>query len=252
VGSSREASRLETNSFFFSSASIDTGDYGALDRFYCIDVVASSAAGSIVITDKAPLETGRGDVAAAVDLENGYAYVSGGWTHKNDFCTPIGTAERYSIAANTWTEVANLPTPRADLVLVVLKEHVIAMGGERQPENICEIQKPDPGEMTVPVDDVEVMNHDGTEWNILTSMPDHRFRFAAVVIDDAIYTFGGQLPYEEICNCHATTDEVAVYKYLTVESVPGAADEDTGSSSAAFANSQFAVIAAFGAFGWVL
>jgi Kelch motif len=188
--------------------------YTAQSRVFSIDAEnfdLNSGVTELVVIDNTPLIEARGDVAASVNLETGYAYVSGGYTHANDFCEPLASVERYSLEGDAWITVASLPTARADKVMVTLDGHTVSIGGERQIENICEIDTPSPGEMTILVDDVEVLNDDDSTWTILDNIPETRFRFAAVVFDNTIYTFGGQQDYDETCECLKTTDEVVTY-----------------------------------------
>jgi Kelch motif len=188
--------------------------YTAQSRVFSIDVAnfdLNAGATGVDVTDHASLIEARGDVAATVNMDTGYAYVSGGFTHANFFCEPLASVERYSVDGDTWISVASLPTARADKIMVNLEGHTISMGGERQAENICEMDNPSPGELTILVDDVEVLNEDDSTWTVLTDLPETRFRFAAVVFNDTIYTFGGQKPYDESCQCLKTTDEVVAY-----------------------------------------
>lgn len=180
---------------------------------YSIDAAASTADNVLVIEDNGNMSTARGDVAATVNVESGYAYVSGGFSHENDFCAPLESVERYSLPpGNAWLEVASLPTARADKAMVAWEGHTIAMGGEKAPDNVCETNVTlTPAEKSVAVDDIEVLNDDDTTWQILTTLPEHRFRFAAVVYGDAIYTFGGQMEFDALCNCLKTLDEIVVY-----------------------------------------
>jgi hypothetical protein len=135
--------------------------------------------------------------------------------------------ERYSIAGDTWLDVASLPTARADKVMVTLAGHTISMGGERQVEGKCQMESPSPGELTMAVDDIEVLNADDSSWQELDPLPEHRFRFAAVVYQDTIYTFGGQLAYDAACNCLKTDDEVVTYKDATEEHTHYQGDDHT-------------------------
>jgi hypothetical protein len=43
------------------------------------------------------------------------------------------------------------------------------------------------------------------------SLPNHKFRFAGVGVNDTIYTFGGQSAFEEGCQCYPTTKDVVAY-----------------------------------------
>lgn len=127
----------------------------------------------------------------------------------------MDSVERYSILGDTWLDVASLPTARADKAMVTYRGHTLSMGGERQVEDKCELEAPSPGELTIAVDDIEMLNDDDSTWEQLDPLPEHRFRFTAVVHDDAIYTFGGQQEYDEACNCLRTTDEVVSYMDVT-------------------------------------
>ena len=189
---------------------------------YSIDVAAPTTAGGnalLVVEDNGNMTTARGDVAATVNLETGYAYVSGGFTHDNNFCAPLESVERYSLPpGNTWIPVASLPTARADKAMVTWDGHTIAMGGETAPDNVCDTNVTlIPSEKAVAVDDIEVLNDDDTTWQILTTLPEHRFRFAAVVYGDAIYTFGGQMAFDDACNCLKTVNEVVRYDIKEIE-----------------------------------
>lgn len=199
----------ETHAFFAGGYD---ADYTALANVYSIDVAATEADNLLSIVDNGSLNTARGDVAATVNSGKGYAYVSGGFTHENNFCAPLESVERYSLPpGDTWISVASLPTARADKAMVTYMEHTIAMGGERAPDNVCNNVTLSPAEMSKAVDDIEVLNADDSTWQILTTLPEHRFRFAAVVYEDTIYTFGGQQAFDAECNCLKTLDEVVTY-----------------------------------------
>ena len=159
----------------------------------------------------------------------------GGFTHENDFCSTLDAVERYSILGDTWIAVAKLPTARADKAMVTLEGHTLVIGGEKQIENKCELETPpSPGELTVAVDDIEVLNDDDSTWQKLDPLPEHRFRFAAVVHGNTIYTFGGQEAYDEGCNCMKTTDEVVTYvdKNFVAEEEPAAGEGAAGEGTA--------------------
>lgn len=129
----------------------------------------------------------------------------------------------YDFDAGTWRNIAPMRNARSDKALVELNGKVLAFGGEQQLRGICDVaDKPEVGEATLAVDDVEELEvipdgandgFDDAEWEVLADLPEHRFRFAAVALDDrnAVYAFGGQLAYEETCQCYRTSDEVMVY-----------------------------------------
>ncbi|CAB9519760.1 kelch-like [Seminavis robusta] len=167
--------------------------------------------GAFTVTRLANLVEARGDAAGTIIHSSGYAYVGGGFTHENNFCAPLASVERYSLVDDSWMGVADLPDARADMVLVSLQDTVVAMGGERQVEDICDLVDPEPSDLVVAVDDVAVLEEMDTMWRSIDSLAVHRFRFAAVVHNDTIYSFGGQMAYDEECECLATTDEVIAY-----------------------------------------
>lgn len=176
---------------------------------------------SIEIEAVTPLQEARGDIKAATNGK-GQAFVAGGFTDQNGYCPPLRTVEQYDIASMTWTYLDELKSARGDKALVEIDGHLVAIGGETQLALNCE-DKHDPGEATVVIDDVEILNDEGM-WQIVASIPDSRFRFDAVAVDNKIYTFGGQNGYDKECQCYATSDEILVVTDL----------EDEGGMSGAF------------------
>lgn len=213
--------------------------YGAHNTVFSIDPFASTDSGSLVITDNAPLLEARGDCGGTSDLGMGYGYVTGGFTDANNFCAPLGSVERFSFSDDSWKSIAPLPTARADMAVVTIHGSVVTMGGERQPENICSIEQPEPGELTVPVDNVEQLNEANDKWDILTSLPHHRFRFAAAVYNNTVYTFGGQIAFQADCVCLKTTDEVAMYEAVLT-------DDSNVSGAFSFQNLSWLAVFLFG------
>ena len=99
---------------------------------------------------------------------------------------------------------------RAEKVLVAVDSDIYAIGGETHIDNYCDTNAThDVGEQTVAVDNVEVYHDE--EWQILYSLPNHKFRFAGVSVNDTIYTFGGQSAFQEGCQCYPTTKDVVAY-----------------------------------------
>mmetsp|Transcript_37063 Transcript_37063/g.56946 ORF Transcript_37063/g.56946 Transcript_37063/m.56946 type:complete len:389 (+) Transcript_37063:155-1321(+) len=188
-------------------------EYNALGLSFYFDAEVARDEKIIKVTSLPEMQSHRGDVSAA--LVNGIVYVSGGFTHTNNYCKPFAVVERIVLATETWETVAPLATGRADQALVVLSdERLFALGGETQIENKCIIDPedlPEVGEQTVAVDDVEVYDSSTNTWTVLASLPAHRFRFAAAGFQDSVYTFGGQLAYNHSCTCFRTSDSVVVY-----------------------------------------
>ena len=188
-------------------------NYTALSTVFSLDGSDPNPIESI--TDHAPLNVERGDIAAAIDAPSGNVLVAGGFTHTNDFCEPHTHAELYNIAADEWTEVAPLEYGRADKAMVHLEGEdgiFYAMGGERQVMGFCDLDvQPEPGERTIPIDQVERYDQSTDTWTTVSDLPLHRFRFPAVAEGNDIYSFGGQVAFDQACDCFRATDTIIVY-----------------------------------------
>jgi hypothetical protein len=183
--------------------------YGTRDTTFRIDTSAAAVDGSTTLTveEMAPLAEARGDIFAASDAE--FAYLGGGFTDANQFCAPLTSAERYEFATNTWTSLPPLINERGEIVMVEWNGDIVAMGGERQIADICDLTgETDPGELTVGLELVEVLSDGG--WKVIESFDDHKFRFAAVNVDGLIYAFGGQAAWDDDCQCFKTTDDIQI------------------------------------------
>jgi len=194
--------------------------YIAMSNVFRIDTENTVSSNSLVVEDRTSLKFARGDVSGTTDDAGTYAIVSGGFSHENDFCDPLDSVERYDFATNAWTDLPPLGSARSDKVLVELNKTIFAIGGERQIENVCSLSNdttPEPGELTVAVDDVERLDFGASEWITIADLPFHRFRFPAVGFDDdeEIYTFGGQKAYDKKCQCFRTSNEIIIYKEVS-------------------------------------
>lgn len=190
-------------------------NYTAHNQVWRVDALASLSTKSLKYEVVAPLHQGRGDVAYAFDDK--YAYVVGGFTNTNNFCSPLGDTERYTFATNTWEWLSPLNNPRSDLLVVQVNKTLFALGGERQLPNICNLTgtPPAPGQRTLAVAAVEMYDEAKQQWNVIASLPEHRFRFAGAVHNNNIFTFGGQSAFNASCNCFRTTNEVVQYIDVT-------------------------------------
>jgi hypothetical protein len=190
------------------------GTYTALTTVFRIDAAASTAGGTLVIDKVGPLLEARGDTSGVTADDGEFAFVSGGFTHENNFCDPLGTVERYEFASDTWTNLPPLIDARGDSALVELDDHLYSLGGERQIEGICElVGELAVSEVTVGTDLVESYTEGADEWKQASVFPNHRFRFAAVGYSgtELIYAFGGQTDYNDACECFKTTDTVTTF-----------------------------------------
>jgi hypothetical protein len=199
-------------SFVYIAGGYSEG-YTAMDTLARIDTT-SLENDALTIEPQAPLNTARGDVIGVASANGKSAFVSGGFTHANGFCAPLGSSEEYIFATNEWIALPDLVNDRGEVVLVELDDHLYALGGERQLEGFCDGagDELDPGEMTVGTDEVEVYNHTSDVWEIASGFPNHKFRFAAAAgVDGLIYAFGGQSAHNTECQCFRTTKDVQVF-----------------------------------------
>jgi hypothetical protein len=197
--------------------------YGTLDTTFRIDTSAVDNP-TLTVEQMSPLIEARGDIFAASD--NNFAYICGGFTDANNFCAPLTSAEKYEFSTNTWTNLPPLVNERGEIVMVESNGDIFAMGGERQIEDICDLTgTTDPGELTVGVEIVQVLNDGG--WSVIDGFDDHKFRFAAVSFDGLIYAFGGQAAWDDECQCFKTTDDIQLLG-SGVTSAPTTAPKDDG------------------------
>jgi hypothetical protein len=179
-------------------------DYKARKSLWRIN---ASSIDSVQEIAMAPLQEARGDIKMVANHRH-QAFVAGGFTDVNNYCPALSTAEVYNIKTNKWTYVDDLSIPRGDMSLLLLDHHLIALGGETQIDSTCP-DTIDPGESTVVMDDVEILDHDG-HWKTVASIPDPLFRAEAVSVDNKIFILGGQNGYNKSCRCYDTSDEIVM------------------------------------------
>jgi len=102
--------------------------YQASGLMYVIHTEASMESQELVYSVLEPMNTPRGDITAL--LFGRYAYVVGGFTHLNGFCTPLKTTEAYDIVNNKWSYMPDLNMARGDTSLVLFNGRIFALGGE--------------------------------------------------------------------------------------------------------------------------
>ena len=179
---------------------------------------------SIVISDKSPLQTQRGDIHAVSDAKGKKAYVTGGFSMYP--CSPLKSVEVYDIEADAWSFTGDLESERGDKALVELQGKIYVVGGETSHEDQCS-ENPDDvpplSAQSVAVDDVEVLHPNKGKWTVAASIPNFRFRFSAASDPSTgkIYTFGGQEAFDADCSCFPTSDTVVVYQVGSRSSSPG-------------------------------
>lgn len=189
----------------------------ALTNLFTIDVARALNADSpsIVIGDKRPMQTQRGDIHAVTDSKGTKAYVTGGFSMYP--CSPLKSVEVYDIEADSWSYTGDLSSARGDKALVELGNKIYAVGGETSHKDQCS-ENPDDvpplSAQSVAVDAVEVLLPNKKNWSVVASIPNFRFRFSAAShpASGKIYTFGGQDAFDSDCNCFPTSDTVVAYQ----------------------------------------
>jgi N-acetylneuraminic acid mutarotase len=127
-------------------------------------------------TTKAPLLTGRTDLAAAVIGNKIYAV--GGFGDSNDWATNSGTwaLEEYDPKTNIWTKKSPLPTPRKGLRAVAIDGKLYAIGGRAINGEVATVEEYDPQTDT---------------WSDCTPMLTARQNLAAVAVGKSVLALGG-------------------------------------------------------------
>ena len=147
---------------------------------------------------RADMPTSRGDVGAVTSGD--IAVVTGGWNDATDGF--LDTAEAYHWPTDEWRALPPLPVARGDKAMVTLDRTVLLIGGEVWSGK----HAPCPWDETmsckvneVPLHDVIALSpraglHDGRAmaWVPREPLPEARFRFAAVEVNDVVWVFGGQ------------------------------------------------------------
>ena len=227
-------------------------------------VTWSEGATNFTFTEGPPLKGKRGDVHVAV--VDGYAYVSGGWSHMTTFDRPLGSVERLRLTltnTTTWEAIDTLNQKRGEKQLVGLNGRVYAIGGETDAfmTGVPESEIPELGARSEILDSVEVIDpREGSmaEWRSLAAMPEQRFRFGVcewhVVGEEEgyIFVFGGQVGYDEDCKCFRTTDKVMVFDVLHGEELHRTEAGAGASSVSTIVDATCALsVAAVGALLWL-
>ena len=127
-------------------------------------------------TQKADMPTPRGYTAASE--VNGKIYAIGGNTSRGGGDNGENKVEEYDPATDTWTEKADLPTPRRALATSVVNGRIYAIGGASPSgATLATVEEYDPATDT---------------WTKKADMPTARAFVSTSVINGKIYAFGGQ------------------------------------------------------------
>ena len=93
--------------------------------------------------------------------------------------------DRYSVHADAWTSLPDMPTPRAGLAAVVADRAIYAIGGRDQPGGPC---SQGPGGQLATVERFDLTTE---TWSTVASLPRARSELAAAALGGKIYVFGG-------------------------------------------------------------
>lgn len=125
---------------------------------------------------------GRGDSVANVIGEK--AYVVGGFTHTNNFESPLAGLQMLdlALAGAGWEQLKPMGVPRGDKAAVALNGILHVAGGESK----------SPDGHSLPLRDVEAYDPDTNTWYFGGDIPSERFRFTSAAHGDSMFLFGGQ------------------------------------------------------------
>ncbi len=208
--------------------------YEALSQVTLVDVSDLGVGGGITYKEGVPINTPRGDIfAVAMDDDKSTIMISGGFTHENNFESPLNSVEQFTFGSQEWGPVDALNEERGDKQLIRLNDKVYAMGGEGRVDASGPATEEDVDALaaitlgSVVLDTVEVLDltaEDGEmEWVTEGDMPSSLFRFGASAWAAAgdgseeedgggvIFVFGGQVGFEAECECFRTTEKVLVF-----------------------------------------
>ncbi len=120
---------------------------------------------------KAPMPEARS--AMAVAIYNDKVYIFGGETSSG----VTGTSTLYQPSTDTWTNIANKPTPVADVAAAMIGGKIYIPGGRTssgQPTDVLEAYDPDPN-----------------RWETYAPLPEALSGYALASLEGKLYLFGG-------------------------------------------------------------
>lgn len=196
--------------------------------------MGSAGLRDLVVTPRADLLFGRGDIHAVSSEDGSKAYVAGGYA---GMCQPLTSAEVYDLETDTWSKAGDLLKARGDGAMVEAAGTIFAIGGEVNHPDQCAAPElvPPLSHQSLAVDDVEAFEYASTlgtdpEWVDVADIPEFRFRFSAASwpATGVAYAFGGQISFDESCKCFPTTDEITAIDAGIILTVGGGAVTSDG------------------------
>ena len=126
---------------------------------------------------RADMPTARAGAASAVS--NGLIYVFGGWPIGNITSQALDTVEVYDPSVDSWSELKEMPTPRAFLAAAASGDRIFALGG---------------GSAALGTFDsaiVEAFDPGANRWEQVADLPTGRGALTAATLGDVILAMGG-------------------------------------------------------------
>jgi N-acetylneuraminic acid mutarotase len=130
----------------------------------------------------APMPTGRDKLSLVADPASGRLFAIGGFNSQTR--NPSGKTEIYNSATKSWTDGADVPTPRFAAGSVLLHGLIYFMGGSTT-------------RAMYPT--VNAYNVSTNTWTTLGGLPANRPMESAVVVNGTIYATGGDLCQGDTC-----------------------------------------------------
>jgi RNA polymerase sigma factor (sigma-70 family) len=144
-------------------------------------------------TKKADMPTARAFLSTSA--VNGKIYAVGGFLNLGQNAVSTPAVEEYDPVTDTWTQKADMPTPRAALCTCVLDGKMYAIGGG-SPELLGDDRRV-----------VEVYDPATDTWTEEPNAPTIKYDCAASVVDGRAYTFGGMLQMNPVFILSDTVEE---------------------------------------------
>jgi len=126
-------------------------------------------------TKKKSMPTARYGLATSV--VDGKIYAIGGSTQYGEIGSPVATVEEYDPVTDTWTQKADMITPRYYLAAAATKGQIYAIGGYEITNN--------------PISTVELYIPARDIWMEVMNMPTPRRGLSAIEVNGRIYAIGG-------------------------------------------------------------
>mmetsp|Transcript_7643 Transcript_7643/g.15725 ORF Transcript_7643/g.15725 Transcript_7643/m.15725 type:complete len:472 (-) Transcript_7643:151-1566(-) len=214
-------------SYFAPDALATTFSFDTLDALQNLSsnlaLGNTDPAEDLVVTKRADMITGRGDIHAVSSSDGSLAYVAGGYA---GMCKPLTSTEVYDIATDTWSSAGDLLKARGDGAMVEAGGTIFAIGGEVNHPDQCAAPEliPPLSHQSLAVEDVEALEYsagtDSSTWIDVADIPEFRFRFSAASWPSTgvAYAFGGQTSFDEDCKCFPTTSEITAIDPGTIVS----------------------------------